>query len=90
MLIVAGVGVFKVRPWGRTVSLAYAGSKIIVGVAGALFGMFTIMTVAIGFVYPIVLAIMFMKPGWKAAFSADTATSDTTTTGDQDQFQAAA
>lgn len=89
LLIVAGVGVMKVRPWGRTCSLAYAGSKIILGIGAGFitgFGFGTIM----GFVYPVVLGVLFTRPAWKAAFSTGTAAASDTTTGDQDQFQAAA
>ncbi len=67
LLIIAGVGVMKVRPWGRTCSLAYAGSKIIMGAGAGFiagFGFATIM----GFVYPVVLGVLFMTPRWKAAF----------------------
>ncbi len=88
LLIIAGVGVMKVRPWGRTCSLAYAGSKIILGIGAAIIGGFGFVTI-MGFVYPVVLGVLFTRPAWKAAFSAGTATSDTAT-GDQDQFQAAA
>ncbi len=87
LLIIAGVGVMKVRPWGRTCSLAYAGSKIILGIGAAFIGGFGFGTI-MGFVYPVVLGVLFMTR-WKEAFSAGTVTSETTT-GDQDQFQAAA
>ena len=89
LLIVAGVGVMKVRPWGRTCSLAYAGSKIIMGVGAAIIGGFGFVTI-MGFIYPVVLGVLFTRPAWKAAFSAETAATSDTTTGDQDQFQAAA
>lgn len=44
LLIVAGVGLLKVKPQGRTLSLVYAVAKIVVVVAGAVY--------AIGYVQP--------------------------------------
>ncbi len=76
LLIIAGIGVMKVRPWGRTFSLAYAGLKIIFGaLAGFIagFGFGTIM----GFVYTVVLGVLFMTPRWKAAFCSGESTVET-------------
>ncbi len=63
LLIVAGVGVMKVRPWGRTCSLAYAGSKIIMGIGAAIIGGFGFGTI-MGFVDPVGLGVLFMRPAW--------------------------
>ncbi len=76
LLIIAGVGVMKVRPWGRTCSLAYAGSKIILGIGAAFIGGFGFGTI-MGFVYPVVLGVLFMTPRWKAAFCSGGSTVET-------------
>ncbi|MCH8342631.1 MAG: hypothetical protein IH983_01440 [Planctomycetes bacterium] len=76
LLIIAGVGVMKVRPWGRTCSLAYAGSKIIMGVGAVIIGGFGFVTI-MGFVYPVVLGVLFTRPAWKAAFCSGESTVET-------------
>jgi|GEM_PF-1476037 len=82
--IVAGVGVLKVAPWGRILSLAYAG-LIIPGYVIDIFlptigessdGGLVLGAKIIGsiigsvfwMIYPVILLIVFQKPSWKEAF----------------------
>jgi hypothetical protein len=91
ILFVAGIGVMKVAPWGRSLSLAAAALAIVSNIGKAVilsaFGIGTVF----GLIYPAVLIFCFMQPGWRAAFSrergGDTAGS---IDADNDQFQAAA
>lgn len=69
MLLVAGIGVLMVKPWGRNLSLAAATLAIVNNIGQAVllsaFGLGTV----IGMAYPIILIGLFMNPSWKAAFS---------------------
>jgi hypothetical protein len=93
MLLIGGIGVLKVAPWGRGFSLA-AGTLAIVNTLGqavilSAFGLGTF----VGLVYPVILIACLMRPDWKAAFAGECAFEpgviDEVETGD-DQFKAAA
>lgn len=68
-LLSAGVGVLKMRPWGRSLSLAAATLGIVYTFGQAvLLGMFGISAI-VGLVYPVILVFAFMSPAWKRAFA---------------------
>ena len=69
MLLISGVGVLKMAPWGRRLSISYGVLGILVfgvSLASQGFGLFNAAYMA----YSVVLVAMFMTPGWKAAFSS--------------------
>ena len=67
-LLAAGVGVLKVKPWGRSLSLAAAALGITFSLGQALIlGAFGVGTI-VGMIYPLVLFALFMTPAWKSAF----------------------
>lgn len=99
LLLVSGIGVLKVAPWGRSLSIAYGGLGVILYgamLAGGNVGLMTIGAVC----YSVLLLVMCFTSTWKAAFSGahaghdahmDTATTPTTTdtTGTDDHREAA-
>jgi hypothetical protein len=92
LLFASGIGVLKLAPWGRTLS-------IICGVAGVLLNgsslvmngfQLNLVTLA-SLVYCGLLVGLFMKPDWKAAFSGmPTHTFANNTTSQTSQFRRAA
>ncbi len=81
--VIAGFGVLRLLPWGRTMSLVYAWASIIGAVitlfmhsvqtgsefgAGEVIG-FKVIGFLLGFVYPVILIFLFRKPAWKKTFS---------------------
>jgi hypothetical protein len=68
-LLAAGVGVLRLRPWGRSLSLAAAALGIIYTAGQAvILDSFGISGV-IGLAYPVALVLAFMTPAWKRAFA---------------------
>ncbi len=90
LLFVGGFGILKMKPWARQACLAYAGIAVIVNLAGiALLGTGFGLTQILGFVYPALLAYLFLaNPQWKQAFSPATGSSHARN--DQDNYRAAA
>ncbi|MHC4415704.1 MAG: hypothetical protein ACYS0G_10500 [Planctomycetota bacterium] len=67
LLFISGIGVLKVAPWGRTLSIAYGGLGFIIygaSLATSGFGLFTASALA----YSIILIALCFTPSWKAAF----------------------
>ncbi len=68
MLLASGIGVLKVAPWGRTMSIIYGGLGLVVYGGSLAFAEFSITTVvALG--YCLVLLALCFSSGWRAAFS---------------------
>jgi hypothetical protein len=89
-LFVAGIGVLRVAPWGRTLSLAAASLAVVSTLGQAVFmDAFGIGTF-IGLIYPGVLFFLFFQPDWKVAFSGDLAPAATISEQTQDDFRQAA
>jgi hypothetical protein len=68
LLIVAGAGVLKRAPWGRTMSLVWAVTALLlqlIGLPGSL-NPVGILTIA----YAIALLVLLNNPDWKAEFAA--------------------
>jgi hypothetical protein len=67
MLFVSGIGVLKVSPWGRNLSIAYGGLGVIVYGAWMIGGGFSIPTLA-SLAYCVILMGLFFTPSWKATY----------------------
>jgi uncharacterized membrane protein (DUF2068 family) len=81
--LIAGIGIFALRPWARTLSLVYGGLFVfssvvsfaasIVSSHGAydvtIIMILVVMYVAIPVAYALVLFLAFQRPGWKATFA---------------------
>jgi len=81
--IIAGIGVLKLAPWGRILSLSYAGLSIVSSVVSLFMptiesssapgaGVWIGKTIGflLGMIYPAILFIVFRRPHWKEAFSS--------------------
>jgi hypothetical protein len=79
MLFISGIGVLKVAPWGRTLSIAYGGLGIVVYGAWLIGGDFSIPMLA-ALAYCVILIGTFFTPSWKAAFCSSEVTSSEATT----------
>lgn len=67
-LLTSGIGVWRLRPWGRSLSLA-AATLGIVYTAGQAFILNSFgISGLIGLAYPVVLVLTFMTPAWRRAF----------------------
>ncbi len=87
MLLISGIGILKVASWGRTLSVSSAALGIICYGADLFLsgpGLFTAFLI-----YCVVLMVMFVTPGWRAAFSSEAADA-TPTASESDQSRAAA
>lgn len=68
MLLASGIGVLKVAPWGRKLSIIYGGLGLVVYGGSLATAEFSITTVvALG--YCVLLLALCFTPGWRAAFS---------------------
>jgi hypothetical protein len=67
MLFISGIGVLKLAPWGRTLSIACGGLGVIVYAASIFGGDFSLTMVG-ALVYSFLLVGLFFTPSWKAAF----------------------
>jgi hypothetical protein len=68
LLMVAGIGVLKLAPWGRILSMVGGGAMALLGVLSMIGGDFGLMTIfMVG--YGGMLVGLFCKTEWKAAFS---------------------
>ena len=90
MLMVSGIGVLKMAPWGRTLSLACGGmglalQLISIATGGFHFNIMSLVTIA----YCGALVYLCMTPPWKAAFSKSSS-SDATMTPSADRYRHAA
>ncbi len=68
LLLIGGIGVLKVAPWGRTLSIAYGVLGLLIYGALMTGGVHAFNLIAMG--YCLVLLLLFFKPTWKAAFTA--------------------
>jgi len=68
MLLIAGIGVLKMKPWGRSLSLAAAALWLITSI-GQVFMLEFSVTAVLGMVYPAIVVGLFMTPAWRHAFS---------------------
>jgi hypothetical protein len=89
-LFIAGLGVLKVAPWGRTLSLAAASLAVVSTLGQAVFLEAFGIGTFLGLIYPGVLFFLFFQPDWKVAFSGDAMASDTFNQPAQDDFRQAA
>jgi hypothetical protein len=90
MLMVSGIGVLKMAPWGRTLSLACGGAGLALqlisfATGGFHFNLMSLVTIA----YCGALVYLCMTPPWKAAFSKSSS-SDATMTPSADRYRHAA
>ena len=67
MLFVSGIGVLKVAPWGRTLSLACGGLGVVAYGALLIGSSFSIPFLGM-LAYSVVLIGLFFTPAWKAVF----------------------
>ncbi|MHC4102855.1 MAG: hypothetical protein ACYS15_18220 [Planctomycetota bacterium] len=67
MLFISGIGVLKVAPWGRSLSVACGGLGVIVYSASLVAGGFSIPMLGM-LAYSVVLIGLFFTPKWKTAF----------------------
>ncbi len=72
MLLAAGIGVLKVAPWGRTLSIIYGGLGLVVYGGSLVTAEFSATTVA-ALGYCVILLALCFSSGWKAAFSGSSA-----------------
>lgn len=67
-LLASGIGLLRLRPWGRSLSLA-AATLGIVYTAGQAFILNSFgMTGVIGLAYPMAMILLLVTPAWKRAF----------------------
>ena len=77
LLIAGGVGILKMAPWGRTLSLLFAWITIALNVVQLLVsGFSTVLCNLLGVVYPIVLLVLLNQPDWKSAFGGGAYTTE--------------
>ena len=67
MLLISGIGVLKLAPWGRSLSMAYGGLGVLIYGATLVFGDFSVTTLG-ALAYCALLIWLFCKSDWKAAF----------------------
>lgn len=68
LLLISGIGVLKVAPWGRTLSIAYGVLGVLIYGASLTGGISAPTIIALG--YCLILLMLFFKPTWKAAFTS--------------------
>ncbi len=68
LLLIGGIGVLKVAPWGRTLSIAYGALGVLIYGATLTGGVTLTNVIALG--YCLLLLWLFFRPTWKAAFTA--------------------
>jgi hypothetical protein len=73
LLIFDGIGVLKLKPWGRTLSIACGAGIALLSGYSIITGEFSIMTLGMCG-YGLLLVGLFMTENWKAAFTGDTVT----------------
>lgn len=67
--IAGGVGILKMAPWGRSLSLIYAWIAVALNVVQLLLtGFSATLCSLVGIIYPVVLLVLLNQPDWKAAF----------------------
>lgn len=72
LLVAAGIGVLRLRPSARTLSVAAAVAWIAVNLAdGLLFPHAFGLRLVWGTLYSVLVLVLFARPAWRAAFSAD-------------------
>ncbi|MHC4209725.1 MAG: hypothetical protein ACYTE6_00660 [Planctomycetota bacterium] len=67
MLFISGIGVLKLAPWGRTLSIACGGLGVVVYGVSIVGGDFSIPMLA-SLAYCVILVSLFFTPSWKATF----------------------
>lgn len=72
-LVVAGAGVFRVAPWGRTLSLWAASFWLALNLVEPAVLRYSYAQVLIGSIYPLILVSVCSSPGWRRAFTAPAA-----------------
>jgi hypothetical protein len=72
LLVLAGIGVWRVQPRGRTLSLRAGFAWLLLNAIEPLVLHYSYAQVAIGSLYPVILIVVCNLPGWKAAFSPAT------------------
>lgn len=72
-LVVAGAGVFRIAPWGRTLSLWAASFWLVLNLVEPAVLHYSYAQVLIGSIYPLILVSVCSSPGWKRAFTAPAA-----------------
>lgn len=70
LLVVAGIGVLRLRPIGRTLSIACGGGIALLSGYSIVNGDFGIMNLGMCG-YGLVLVGLFLQPPWKAAFAGE-------------------
>jgi hypothetical protein len=87
-LLASGIGVLKLAPWGRTLSIFCGGGLALINVIFILTSGFGLMTLAyVG--YGIALVALFHQPQWKSAFCSSQSPADVIDL-NKDQFRKAA
>ena len=70
LLIVTGVGILKVVPWGRRLSIVYGGGAALVYFIWLFSSGFGVLPAA-AMIYTVILVAACFSPGWRSTFSAD-------------------
>ncbi len=76
MLIFAGIGVLKLKPWGRKLSMVCGGGFIFLNLFSLFGSGFTLSTI-IGIAYGGTLLVLCFTESWKKAFAPTAKTEDT-------------
>ena len=68
LLLIGGIGTWKVQPYGKKMSLiAATGTIVLNGLASVFFGV-AFKYFLLGSIYPVILFVLFTRPAWKAVF----------------------
>ncbi len=69
LLIATGVGVLKVAPWGRRLSIVYGAAAVVIYLIWFFSSGFGVLP-AVAMIYTVVLVATCLSPGWRAAFGS--------------------
>ena len=69
-LIVAGLGMFRMARWTRSLSIGIGVVWVVLNVLEPILLHYPMLQVVMGSIYPIVLIAVFQLPSWKRAFSS--------------------
>lgn len=73
LLLLGGVGTWRVEPYGRKLSLIAAAGLLLANVFAVILLDLPLSFLAVGGLYPLILLIVFNLPSWRRTFAADRA-----------------
>lgn len=71
LLLLGGVGTWRVEPYGRKLSLIAATGLLLANVLALILLDIPLSFLAVGGLYPLILLIVFNLPAWRRKFAAD-------------------